>query len=108
MAKNKKLDIQQIGNKLLSPGFAGRNAPHENVAPSDPVADTPMVLTLDQLRPYDKNPRINKNPKYDEIKESIRAEGLIKYLASRAGQEKSSTSSEMGGILAYRSSTSCG
>lgn len=89
MAKNKKLDIQQIGNKLLSPGFAGRNAPHENVAPSDPVADTPMVLTLDQLRPYDKNPRINKNPKYDEIKESIRARGLdqIPGITRRPGEE---------------------
>lgn len=89
MAKNKKLDIQQIGNKLLSPGFAGRNAPHEKVAPSDPVADTPMVLTLDQLRPYDKNPRINKNPKYEEIKESIRARGLdqIPGITRRPGEE---------------------
>lgn len=89
MAKNKKLDIQQIGNKLMSPGFAGRNAPQENVPPADPVADTPMVLTLDQLRPYDKNPRINKNPKYDEIKESIRARGLdqIPGITRRPGEE---------------------
>lgn len=88
MAKN-KLDLQQIGNKLMSPGFAGRNAPHATAAPSDPVADTPMVLTLDQLRPYDKNPRINKNPKYDEIKESIRARGLdqIPGITRRPGEE---------------------
>jgi ParB family protein of integrating conjugative element (PFGI_1 class) len=88
MAKN-KLDLQQIGNKLMSPGFAGRNAPHTTVAPSDPVADTPMVLTLDQLRPYDKNPRINKNPKYEEIKESIKARGLdqIPGITRRPGEE---------------------
>jgi ParB family protein of integrating conjugative element (PFGI_1 class) len=35
-----------------------------------------MVLTLDQLRPYELNPRQKQNPKYEEIKESIRARGL--------------------------------
>ncbi|SDC40069.1 integrating conjugative element, PFGI_1 class, ParB family protein [Paracidovorax valerianellae] len=43
---------------------------------TDPIADTPMVVTLDQLRPYDLNPRVTVNPLYAEIKASIRERGL--------------------------------
>lgn len=46
------------------------------VAATDPIADTPMVVTLDELRPYELNPRIARNPKYDDIKASIRARNL--------------------------------
>lgn len=35
-----------------------------------------MPVALDQLRPFDLNPRITRNPEYDEIKESIRHRGL--------------------------------
>ncbi len=43
----------------------------------DPVAETPMVLTIDQMRPYDRNPRrTSPNPNYHEIKVSIRNSGL--------------------------------
>ncbi|MBI6283813.1 ParB family protein [Proteus mirabilis] len=40
------------------------------------VSEIPMVLTLEQLRPNPDNPRTSRNPKYDEIKASIRARGL--------------------------------
>ncbi|MEA9822380.1 ParB family protein [Xanthomonas campestris pv. raphani] len=43
---------------------------------TDPIADTPMVVTLDQLRPYNLNPRVTVNPLYAEIKASIRERGL--------------------------------
>ncbi|HEJ6142923.1 TPA: ParB family protein, partial [Pseudomonas aeruginosa] len=43
---------------------------------SDPISDTPMVLTLDQVLPWHDNPRTTRNPKYDELKESIRHRGL--------------------------------
>jgi ParB family protein of integrating conjugative element (PFGI_1 class) len=43
---------------------------------SDPIAKTAMIVTLEQLRPYDSNPRTTKNPAYEEIKESIKARGL--------------------------------
>ncbi|WP_085702139.1 ParB family protein [Pseudomonas sp. B15(2017)] len=43
---------------------------------ADPEVDTPMIVTLDQLSPYDLNPRVTRNPKYDEIKASIRERGL--------------------------------
>ena len=35
-----------------------------------------MVVTLDQLRPYDHDPRVTRNPAYSEIKASIRERGL--------------------------------
>lgn len=42
----------------------------------DPAIPTRITVTLDQLVPYDQNPRQTKNPKYDEIKDSIRNRGL--------------------------------
>ncbi|MDN8600279.1 ParB N-terminal domain-containing protein [Citrobacter sp. S2-9] len=37
---------------------------------------TLMSVSLDQLRAFDLNPRITRNPNYDDIKESIKARGL--------------------------------
>lgn len=45
-------------------------------AVNDPIADTPMTVTLDEIQPYDLNPRLMRNPRYDEIKASIRERGL--------------------------------
>lgn len=58
-----------------------RAGPFERAGPtvsavSDPIADTPMVVTLDELRPYDLNPRVVRNPLYPEIKGSILSRGL--------------------------------
>lgn len=63
-----------LTDKLLAENFA-RTSPAAK-ALSDPIADTPMLLTLDQLDPYELDPRITRNPKYDEIKASIRERGL--------------------------------
>ncbi|EBY9284052.1 TPA: ParB family protein [Salmonella enterica subsp. enterica serovar Denver] len=41
-----------------------------------PTSEMPMVLTLDEVAPNPDNPRTTRNPKYDEIRESIRARGL--------------------------------
>ncbi|AIR83945.1 ParB family protein [Pantoea rwandensis] len=41
-----------------------------------PVSEMAMVLTLDQLRPNPDNPRKGRNPRYEEIKSSVRARGL--------------------------------
>jgi ParB family protein of integrating conjugative element (PFGI_1 class) len=60
--------------RLLADGF--KRAGPDAVALSDPVTDTPMVVTLDQLRPYELNPRVTRNPLYDDIKASIRERGL--------------------------------
>ena len=40
---------------------------------SDPIEPTPMVLPIARILEYDRNPRRERNPRYDEIKASIRA-----------------------------------
>jgi len=60
--------------KLLASGFE-RSGPSA-AALNDPIADTAMVVTLDQLRPYDHDPRVTRNPAYEDIKASIRERGL--------------------------------
>jgi len=38
---------------------------------SDPLTVTQMILKLSEIKAYDKNPRKEKNPLYDEIKASV-------------------------------------
>lgn len=65
---------RDMATKLLAAGFE-RSSPSAS-ALSDPIADTPMVVTLEQLRPYDHDPRMKRNSAYEEIKASIRERGL--------------------------------
>ncbi|ABA74733.1 ParB family protein [Pseudomonas fluorescens] len=69
----KKLSQEEITGKLHQAHFP-RGQELERL--SDPVTDTPMVMTLEQLRPYEHNPRFIRNPLYDDIKASIRERGL--------------------------------
>ncbi|MEJ2629877.1 MAG: ParB family protein [Acidihalobacter sp.] len=69
-----ELTLRDMAAKLMETGFE-RCGPTA-AALSDPIADTPMVVTLDQLRPYDHDPRVTRNPAYEEIKASIRERGL--------------------------------
>jgi integrating conjugative element, PFGI_1 class, parB family protein len=69
-----ELTPQDMAAKLLAKGFE-RNGPSAAVL-TDPIADTPMAVTLDQLRPYEHDPRVTRNPAYEEIKASIRERGL--------------------------------
>ncbi|WP_300726946.1 ParB family protein [Pseudomonas sp.] len=66
--------VQTMKEKLLLPGFEPKAPTAQRM--SDPIVDTPMLLTLDEVLPYDTNPRTTRNPKYDEIKQSIRQRGL--------------------------------
>lgn len=68
------LSAQAMAEKLLAGSFQRGAAGTQAI--TDPIADTPMVVTLDQLRPYDGNPRVARNPMHDDIKASIRARGL--------------------------------
>jgi ParB family protein of integrating conjugative element (PFGI_1 class) len=63
--------------KQMNQGPSSRsvNAP-KNQSSTTPVGETPIVLALNQLLPYDKNPRTTKNPMYEEIKASVRYRGL--------------------------------
>lgn len=76
-----------MADKLLAGNFerADNNAPKL----SDPVVPTPMVLTLNQLRNYEHNPRIRKNPVYDNLKISILNSGFnaVIPVTRRPGQE---------------------
>ncbi|WP_191831836.1 ParB family protein [Pseudomonas fluorescens] len=65
---------EEMASKLLAENFS-RSGPIARTL-SDPVVETPMVVTLDELFPYELNPRITRNPLYDEIKASIRERGL--------------------------------
>lgn len=65
---------QEMASKLLSESFTRSGPPAD--ALSDPIVDTPIVVTLDELQPYENNPRLTRNPLYEEIKDSIRERGL--------------------------------
>ncbi|AKK01051.1 ParB family protein [Pseudomonas citrulli] len=69
----KKPSQKEITDKLQQDHFP--QGPNQK-QPSDPITDTPMLVTLEQLRPYDLNPRFIRNPLYDDIKASIRERGL--------------------------------
>jgi ParB family protein of integrating conjugative element (PFGI_1 class) len=47
-----------------------------DVHPKDPLTNSRIRVTLDQLKPYDKNPRTSRNPKFDEILTAIENVGL--------------------------------
>lgn len=64
---------EEITRKLQHGHFPQRAT---QVSPADPDCDMPMVVTLEQLRPYEHNPRFIRNPLYQELKESIRDRGL--------------------------------
>jgi len=68
------LTPQDVAGKLMAEGFQRTGPTAQSL--SAPIVETPMVVTLDELRPYELDPRIVRNPFYDEIKASIRERGL--------------------------------
>ncbi|HHL2499748.1 TPA: ParB family protein [Yersinia enterocolitica] len=73
MSKANKLDLSDA---MLQRG----KSPEQPYSSADlrvlPVSEMAMVLTLDQLRPNPDNPRTTRNPKFEDIKASIRTRGL--------------------------------
>lgn len=59
----------------LSVGNPGNNA-RSLPAQAGPGADCQIELGIEEIRPYEHNPRRTKNAKFEDIKESIRAGGL--------------------------------
>lgn len=41
-----------------------------------PANECPIVVRVDEVRTYEDNPRRTRNPRFDEIKESIRSGGI--------------------------------
>ncbi|EAW2450731.1 chromosome partitioning protein ParB [Salmonella enterica subsp. diarizonae] len=60
-----------IGASMLQPGRRASGS-----VETTPIVEMPMVLTIEQLAPNPDNPRTSRNPRYDEIKASIKARGL--------------------------------
>lgn len=71
---NDKLTSPELQSRLLQGNFGLGRQPEEKCA--NPQIETSMIVTLEQLRPYDLNPRLMRNPNYDDIKASIRHRGL--------------------------------
>lgn len=87
MSKN-SVTPDQITAKLVQPGPKLATKPADRLPA--PTKEMSVSLRLDQLRPYDRNPRTQHNPKYDEIKASIRAVGLKQTLTvtQRPGDDR--------------------
>lgn len=69
-----KYQRHNLVDAMLQPGKKPAVAPPSgNVLP---MGEMQMILTLDQLAPNPDNPRTTRNPRYDEIRASIRARGL--------------------------------
>jgi len=83
---NRRPTDEQLGNLLKTPHFGqGGELPA-----SDPIAPTPMVLTLQQVKLYDRNPRRERNPLFEDIKDSIRNQGGLNNpltVTRRPGEE---------------------
>jgi len=72
-----KTKILDLNSALLQQGkTAAGTQPLAPVLAETPVSEMPLVLTLDEVNPNPDNPRTTRNPKYDDIKASIRARGL--------------------------------
>lgn len=68
---NKKPDI---ANLLDRPHLGGHQ--DTEALPPDPAMRTRISVTIDNVVPFNRNPRRSRNPLYEEIKESIRNKGL--------------------------------
>lgn len=69
---------QQMFQNLIQ-GSIQNNSPEYHQQTSATQTETQRQLisvTLDKLKPFEGNPRKTKNPKYEEIKASIKARGL--------------------------------
>ena len=60
---------KQVQDMLLEGNFAEHT--DTPITLSDPLTVTQMILKLSEIKAYDKNPRKEKNPLYDEIKASV-------------------------------------
>ncbi|WP_172600387.1 ParB family protein [Sulfurivermis fontis] len=68
MSKRRPTDAQ-LAEMLTQPHFGQRR----EIAPQDPITTTPMIVEIDRIDYYDRNPRRSPNDKYQEIKASIAA-----------------------------------
>ncbi len=86
MSTKKRPTDDQLEAMLTEPHFGASR----ELQPADPIVPTPMVLPIDEVDPYDRNPRIERNRAYDVIKENIRKRGFKGALSitRRPGAER--------------------
>ena len=75
----KGLNLMPSGGSTLTGAFLQRvqqTSTLSAVVPDMQPGEIPLTLTLAQLAPNPDNPRKARNPRYDEIKDSIRNSGL--------------------------------
>ena len=70
-SRSKRPSHDEVQGLLLEGHFAS-NSNEEALPASDPITPVQLVLTLNEIKAYDRNPRRERNPAYDEIKASIR------------------------------------
>jgi ParB family protein of integrating conjugative element (PFGI_1 class) len=64
-------DIDERLAILQAPAFGTTRS----LTPSDPLEATPMVVAIDRIKAYDRNPRTAQNAAYEQIKASIKHRG---------------------------------
>ena len=87
--KRKRPSSEDVKGLLLEGNFGSRS--DEPLPLTDPLSTTQMVLKLSDIKPYDKNPRREKNPAYEDIKASIRSKKQLNNnfnVTRRPGDEK--------------------
>lgn len=69
---------QQMLKNLMQGSIKNNSAEYNQPVPPAQVPTQRQLIsvTLDKLRPFEGNPRKTKNPKYEEIKASIKSRGL--------------------------------
>lgn len=101
-----EITSQQMAGKLLAAGFE-RSGPSASTL-SDPIADTPMVVTLDQLRPYDHDPRKNATRPTRKSRRPSASAVWTRRRPSLADQVRTTTSSATAEIRGWRSCANYG
>ncbi|MDM4770853.1 ParB family protein [Solimonas sp. SE-A11] len=72
MSSKRKPSDSELSSMLQMPHFGSSR----DLQPSDPITVTPMVVEISRIDGYENNPRRTKNAAYEDIKESIRSQGL--------------------------------
>src|SRR5690554_4237718 len=69
----------------------GNPKPNAHALPDQvvPASECPITVGVNEVRTYEENPRRTRNPRFDEIKESIRSGGIRSPLTvtRRPGQD---------------------
>lgn len=82
--KSKEERAKQMLAALSTPPIANNSIEYQQIVQAQHLAASQtteskhrlVTVTLEQLRPYEGNPRKTKNPAYEEIKASIKSRGL--------------------------------